>query len=65
MTAMKMLKKKHGLMTVYGDWTWSKSPFYEGTKAALKRISQKLETATSLSKFFKASDFMSDKQCTQ
>ena len=65
MRAMKMYERKHGLMTVYGDWTWSKSPFYEDTKAALKRVTQKLETAISPSKLSKASDFMSDEQCTQ
>jgi len=58
-------ERKHGLMTVYGDWTWSKSPFYEDTKAALKRVTQKLETAISPSKLSKASDFKSDEQCTQ
>ena len=65
MRGMKMYEKQHDLILLYGDWTWSKTPFYEQTKAALKSVTKKIESAISPSKLSKASEFMSDEQLAQ
>ena len=37
MRGMHMYEHQHKLTQEYGDWTWTKSKFYELTKAMLKK----------------------------
>jgi hypothetical protein len=57
-----MYEHEHNLTQQYGDWTWTKSKFYELTKAMLKKTTVERELALSPSKLSKASDFLSDAQ---
>ena len=59
---MHMYEHQHQLTREYGDWSWTKSKFYELTKTMLKKVTCQQELAVSPSKLNKSSDYMTDAQ---
>jgi hypothetical protein len=59
---MHLYEHEHQLTEQYGDWTWTKSPFYAKTKAQLQEITVCNEIAVSPSKLDKSADYLTDEQ---